>query len=211
MQKADTSSFFSFSPLFLDSNFLPYPSLSENKIFMENPVCSLILYSSWSSLSKFTGVVRYSPLPGDRILSELSTMTRLSWVALHGMAHNSTELGKPLCRDRQWSMKEGKLWEMVRDREAWHDAIHWVAESDTIWQLNNNQSAAYVTWGPPAFAGGQRLSVLSSPSPSRPGILFIAHSSPVFLSSLLPAFLLLTSCWCFTSLMCCFQNLPKLF
>ena len=28
----------------------------------------------------------------DHILSELSTMTRLSWVALHGMAHSFIEL-----------------------------------------------------------------------------------------------------------------------
>ena len=34
------------------------------------------------------------PSPGDHILSELSTMTRLSWVALHGMAHSFIELDK---------------------------------------------------------------------------------------------------------------------
>ena len=32
------------------------------------------------------------PSPVDHILSELSTMTCLSWVALHGMAHSFTEL-----------------------------------------------------------------------------------------------------------------------
>ena len=32
----------------------------------------------------------------DHILSELSAMTHLSWVALHGMAHSFIELHKPL-------------------------------------------------------------------------------------------------------------------
>ena len=30
----------------------------------------------------------------DHALSELPTMTHMSWVALHGMAHNVTELDK---------------------------------------------------------------------------------------------------------------------
>ena len=34
------------------------------------------------------------------ILSEFSTMTCLSWVALHGMAHSFIELCKPLCHDK---------------------------------------------------------------------------------------------------------------
>ena len=34
------------------------------------------------------------PSPADHVLSELSTMTRLSWMALRGMAPNFTELHK---------------------------------------------------------------------------------------------------------------------
>ena len=36
------------------------------------------------------------PSPVDHVLSELFTMTHLSWVALHDMAHIFTELRKPL-------------------------------------------------------------------------------------------------------------------
>ena len=34
----------------------------------------------------------------DHILSELSTMSRLSWVALQGMAHSFIELGEAVIR-----------------------------------------------------------------------------------------------------------------
>ena len=41
----------------------------------------------------------FSPLV-DHIFSEFSTMTHLSWVALHGMVHSFTELCKPLHHDK---------------------------------------------------------------------------------------------------------------
>ena len=38
----------------------------------------------------------------DHVLSELSTMTCPSWVALHGMAHSFTELDKAVVHVINW-------------------------------------------------------------------------------------------------------------
>ena len=54
--------------------------------------CLLILFMGFSRQEYWSGLPFPSPM--DHILSELSTMTCLSWVALRGMAHSFTELDK---------------------------------------------------------------------------------------------------------------------
>ena len=54
--------------------------------------CLFTLFMEFSRLEYWSGLP--FPSPVDHILSELSTMTRPSWVALHGMAHSFIELDK---------------------------------------------------------------------------------------------------------------------
>ena len=56
-------------------------------------------YCSRGSGGKSTGVVCHS-LMVDHVLSECSTVTHPSWVALHSMAHSFIELHKPLHHDK---------------------------------------------------------------------------------------------------------------
>ena len=54
--------------------------------------CLFILFIGFSRQEYWSGLP--FPSPVNHILSELSTMTRPSWVALHSMAHSFTELDK---------------------------------------------------------------------------------------------------------------------
>ena len=54
--------------------------------------CLFILFMGLSKQEYWSGLP--FPSPVDHILSELSTMTHPSWVALHGMAHSFIELDK---------------------------------------------------------------------------------------------------------------------
>ena len=56
--------------------------------------CLFILFMGFSRQEYWSGLPFPSPM--DHVLSELSTMTCPSWVALHGMAHRFTELDKAL-------------------------------------------------------------------------------------------------------------------
>ena len=67
-----------------------------------------ILFMEFSWQEHWSGLP--FPLPVGRILSELSTMTCLSWSALHHMAHSFTEFCKPLCQDKAWELYHKEGW-----------------------------------------------------------------------------------------------------
>ena len=56
--------------------------------------CLFILFMGFSRQEYWSGLP--FPSPVDHILSDLSTMTHLSWVALQGMTHSFIELDKAL-------------------------------------------------------------------------------------------------------------------
>ena len=57
------------------------------------PIFFLFILFMKFSRQKYWSGLPFSP-PVDHVLSELSPMTRPSWVALHGMAHSFIELDK---------------------------------------------------------------------------------------------------------------------
>ena len=63
--------------------------------------CLFILFMGFSRQEYWSGLP--FPSPEDHVLSELSTMTRLSWVALHGMVHSLIELDKAVVLVISWA------------------------------------------------------------------------------------------------------------
>ena len=61
--------------------------------------CFFMLFMGFSGQEYWSGLP--FPSPVDHVLSELSTMTHPSWVALHGIAHSFIELNR-LCS--MWSV-----------------------------------------------------------------------------------------------------------
>ena len=83
-----------FLELFLHSSPVAYwaPTDRRSSSFSVLSFCLFILFMGFSRQEYRSGLP--FPAPVDHILSELYTMTRPSWVALHGMAHSFIKLDK---------------------------------------------------------------------------------------------------------------------
>ena len=83
-----------FLELFLRSSPVAYwaPTNLGSSSFSVLSFCLFILFMGFSRKEYWSGLL--FPSPVNHILSELSTMTCSSWVALHGMAHSFIELDK---------------------------------------------------------------------------------------------------------------------
>ena len=83
-----------FLELFLHSSPVAYwaPTNLGSSSFSVLSFCLLILFMGFSRQEYWSGLP--FPSPVDHVLSELSILTHLSWVALHGMALSFTELDK---------------------------------------------------------------------------------------------------------------------
>ena len=84
--------------LFLHSFPVVYwaPTDLEGSSFSVISFCLFIVFMGFSRQEYWSGLPFPSPM--DHILSELSAMTRVSWVALQGIAHSFIELDKAVGR-----------------------------------------------------------------------------------------------------------------
>ena len=83
-----------FQELFLHWSPIVYwaPSGLGSSSFSVISFCLFILFTGFLRQEYWSGLP--FPSPVDHVLSEFSTMTRPSWVALHGMAYGFIELNK---------------------------------------------------------------------------------------------------------------------
>ena len=98
--------------------------------------CLFILFTGFSVQEYWSGFPFFSPV--DHVLSELPTMTHLSWVALHGMAHRFIELDKAVVS--RWWYSESVLNNLLIGCGLWGEEERnqtWLQGSgkDEVWKV----------------------------------------------------------------------------
>ena len=86
-----------------------------------------ILFLGFSRQEYWSGLP--FPSPVDHILSQVSTVTHLSWVALHGMAHSFIELDKVVVHVislLNFSWLFSSVWRNIRDLWKLPDRREWL-------------------------------------------------------------------------------------
>ena len=128
-----------FLELFLHSSPVAYwaPTDRGNSSFSAISFCFFILFIGFSRQEYWSGFP--FPSPVDHVLSEVSTMTRASWLALYGMTHSFIELDKTVvhvisfisvlwlwfsfCLPSDKRLMEDSWWERLTEEEtgSWSD------------------------------------------------------------------------------------------
>ena len=97
--------------------------------------CLFILFMGFSRQEYWSGLPFPSPM--DHFLSELSTMTRPSWVALHSMAHSFIELDKAVIH----------VISLVSCLWLWfHSIFPLMYEDNRLWKLPDGRDWSEVKW-----------------------------------------------------------------
>ena len=101
------------------------------------PVGIFIQLAGFSQLVYWSGLP--FPRPADHVLSEVSTVTCPSLVAIHNMAHSFIELCKPLRYTKEVIHELGQTPGDGEGQGSLACCSPWNCEElDTTWRLNNN-------------------------------------------------------------------------
>ena len=86
------------------AHLIPY-NLGGGSYSGVTPFCLFMLFMGFSQ-QEYRRCLPFPP-PVDHVLSELSSMTHLFWMVLHGMAHSVSVLCKPLCHNKAVIQERG--------------------------------------------------------------------------------------------------------